>query len=71
MPSRRPRVAPAGLPPDTPIDEGPERRNSCRNHDELRLWHDYIHPGKGIIWWTITVEPAAWHPAPILCCWGI
>lgn len=28
--------------PAAPIDEGPERRNSCRNHDELRLWHDYI-----------------------------
>ncbi|WP_165660977.1 endonuclease/exonuclease/phosphatase family protein [Oceanimonas sp. MB9] len=33
--------------PTPPIDEGPERRNSCRNHDELRLWHDYIRPGKG------------------------
>ncbi|WP_107852136.1 endonuclease/exonuclease/phosphatase family protein [Oceanimonas marisflavi] len=32
--------------PAPPIDEGPERRNSCRNHDELRLWHDYIRPGK-------------------------
>lgn len=33
--------------PVPPIDEGPERRNSCRNHDELRLWHDYICPGRG------------------------
>ncbi|MDP5293233.1 endonuclease/exonuclease/phosphatase family protein [Oceanimonas sp. CHS3-5] len=33
--------------PAPPIDEGPERRNSCRNHDELRLWHDYIQPGRG------------------------
>ncbi|WP_375056708.1 endonuclease/exonuclease/phosphatase family protein [Zobellella sp. DQSA1] len=33
--------------PAPPIDEGPERRNSCRNHDELRLWHDYIRPGCG------------------------
>lgn len=33
--------------PAPPIDEGLERRNSCRNHDELRLWHDYIRPGKG------------------------
>jgi hypothetical protein len=33
--------------PAPPIDEGPERRNSCRNHDELRLWHDYIRPGRG------------------------
>ncbi len=33
--------------PAPPIDEGPERRNSCRNHDELRLWHDYIRPGHG------------------------
>lgn len=32
--------------PTPPIDEGPERRNSCRNHDELRLWHDYIRPAK-------------------------
>lgn len=32
--------------PAPPIDEGPERRNSCRNHDELRLWHDYIRPGR-------------------------
>lgn len=30
--------------PSPPIDEGAERRNSCRNHDELRLWHDYIRP---------------------------
>ncbi|MGO4999914.1 endonuclease/exonuclease/phosphatase family protein [Oceanisphaera sp. W20_SRM_FM3] len=30
--------------PAPPIDEGLERRNSCRNHDELRLWHDYIRP---------------------------
>lgn len=30
--------------PAPPIDEGAERRNSCRNHDELRLWHDYIRP---------------------------
>lgn len=33
--------------PAPPIDEGVERRNSCRNHDELRLWHDYISPGRG------------------------
>ncbi|MFP2768891.1 endonuclease/exonuclease/phosphatase family protein [Oceanisphaera sp. KMM 10153] len=33
--------------PAPPIDEGEERRNSCRNHDELRLWHDYICPGRG------------------------
>ncbi|ART81182.1 hypothetical protein CBP12_10755 [Oceanisphaera avium] len=32
--------------PTPPIDEGDERRNSCRNHDELRLWHDYIRPSK-------------------------
>ena len=30
--------------PTPPIDEGDERRNSCRNHDELRLWQDYIRP---------------------------
>lgn len=34
--------------PAPPIDEGPERRNSCRNHDELRLWHDYIKPEQGL-----------------------
>ena len=33
--------------PTPPIDEGQERRNSCRNHDELRLWHDYIRPKQG------------------------
>ncbi|GAA3551463.1 endonuclease/exonuclease/phosphatase family protein [Zobellella aerophila] len=33
--------------PAPPIDEGPERRNSCRNHDELRLFQDYIHPDRG------------------------
>ncbi|WP_245879674.1 endonuclease/exonuclease/phosphatase family protein [Zobellella endophytica] len=33
--------------PAPPIDEGTERRNSCRNHDELRLWHDYVRPGRG------------------------
>ena len=32
--------------PAPPIDEGHERRNSCRNHDELRLWHDYIRPAQ-------------------------
>ncbi|MFD1008589.1 endonuclease/exonuclease/phosphatase family protein [Oceanisphaera ostreae] len=33
--------------PAPPINEGPERRNSCRNHDELRLWHDYIRSPQG------------------------
>ncbi|MGO1247616.1 MAG: endonuclease/exonuclease/phosphatase family protein [Oceanisphaera sp.] len=33
--------------PTPPIDEGAERRNSCRNYDELRLWHDYVRPERG------------------------
>ncbi|WP_018716426.1 endonuclease/exonuclease/phosphatase family protein [Arhodomonas aquaeolei] len=28
--------------PTPPAFDGPERRNHCRNHDELRLWRDYL-----------------------------
>jgi endonuclease/exonuclease/phosphatase family metal-dependent hydrolase len=30
--------------PTPPVFDGPERRNLHRNHDELRLWRDYITP---------------------------
>lgn len=29
-----------------PVFDGPEDRNGCRNHDEIRLWSDYTTPGK-------------------------
>ncbi len=25
--------------------DGPERRNAARNHDEIRLWAEYVSPG--------------------------
>lgn len=28
--------------PTPPVFDGPERRNRCRNHDEIRLWTDYL-----------------------------
>ncbi|EAQ65486.1 Uncharacterized conserved secreted protein [Marinomonas sp. MED121] len=28
--------------PTPPVFDGEERRNACRNHDEIRFWHDYI-----------------------------
>jgi endonuclease/exonuclease/phosphatase family metal-dependent hydrolase len=28
--------------PTPPVFDGPEDRNGCRNHDEIRLWIDYI-----------------------------
>jgi hypothetical protein len=28
--------------PTPPVFDGPEDRNGCRNHDEIRLWLDYI-----------------------------
>jgi endonuclease/exonuclease/phosphatase family metal-dependent hydrolase len=31
--------------PTPPVFDGPERRNLHRNHDELRLWREYITPG--------------------------
>lgn len=31
--------------PTPPVFDGPEDRNGKRNHDELRLWSEYISPG--------------------------
>lgn len=31
--------------PTPPVFDGPERRNAARNHDEIRLWAEYISPG--------------------------
>ncbi|MEG2942340.1 MAG: endonuclease/exonuclease/phosphatase family protein [Thermomonas sp.] len=28
--------------PTPPVFDGPEKRNAARNHDELRLWQDYL-----------------------------
>lgn len=34
--------------PTPPVFDGPEDRNGCRNHDEIRLWIDYIsEDGRG------------------------
>ncbi|WP_013334554.1 endonuclease/exonuclease/phosphatase family protein [Gloeothece verrucosa] len=33
--------------PTPPVFDGPEDRNGRRNHDEIRLWSDYITPGQG------------------------
>jgi endonuclease/exonuclease/phosphatase family metal-dependent hydrolase len=33
--------------PTPPVFDGPEDRNGCRNHDEVRMWLDYITPGTG------------------------
>lgn len=30
--------------PTPPVFDGPEDRNGCRNHDEIRLWADYVAP---------------------------
>ena len=32
--------------PTPPVFDGPENRNGLRNHDEIRLWADYITPAK-------------------------
>ena len=32
--------------PTPPAFDGPEDRNGRRNHDEIRLWADYITPGR-------------------------
>ncbi len=32
--------------PTPPVFDGPEDRNGCRNHDEIRFWVDYLMPGK-------------------------
>jgi len=31
--------------PTPPVFDGPERRNAARNHDEIRLWAEYVSPG--------------------------
>ncbi len=28
--------------PTPPVFDGPEDRNGCRNHDEIRFWIDYL-----------------------------
>ncbi|WP_433334579.1 endonuclease/exonuclease/phosphatase family protein [Spirillospora sp. CA-294931] len=33
--------------PTPPSFDGPEDRNGRRNHDEIRLWADYVSPSKG------------------------
>ena len=33
--------------PTPPAFDGPEDRNGCRNHDEIRFWVDCLTPGKG------------------------
>ena len=33
--------------PTPPIFDGPEDRNGRRNHDEIRLWADYLDPAAG------------------------
>jgi 3-phytase len=33
--------------PTPPVFDGPEDRNGLRNADEIRLWDDYVTPGKG------------------------
>jgi hypothetical protein len=33
--------------PTPPTFDGAEDRNGTRNHDEIRLWADYVHPGRG------------------------
>lgn len=30
--------------PTPPVFDGPEDRNGCRNHDEIRFWIDYLTP---------------------------
>ncbi len=32
--------------PTPPVFDGPEDRNGRRNHDEIRLWSDYLAPGR-------------------------
>jgi len=32
--------------PTPPVFDGPEKRNAARNHDELRLWHEYLAGGE-------------------------
>ncbi len=32
--------------PTPPVFDGPEKRNATRNHDEIRLWADYVTGGR-------------------------
>jgi endonuclease/exonuclease/phosphatase family metal-dependent hydrolase len=32
--------------PTPPVFDGTERRNAARNHDEIRLWAEYLSPGE-------------------------
>jgi hypothetical protein len=32
--------------PTPPVFDGAEDRNGRRNHDEIRFWADYVHPGR-------------------------
>jgi hypothetical protein len=32
--------------PTPPVFDGPEDRNGTRNHDEIRLWSDYVLPSR-------------------------
>ena len=36
--------------PTPPSFDGPEKRNQRRNHDEIRLWVDYLQPGRRSQW---------------------
>ena len=36
--------------PTPPSFDGPEKRNQRRNHDEIRLWADYLSPGRRSRW---------------------
>ncbi|KTF39949.1 endonuclease/exonuclease/phosphatase family protein [Xanthomonas translucens] len=36
--------------PTPPVFDGPEKRNLARNHDELRLWHEYLDNRAGTAW---------------------
>ena len=33
--------------PTPPVFDGPEDRNGKRNHDEIRMWVDYVDPARG------------------------
>ena len=33
--------------PTPPVFDGEEDRNGRRNHDEIRLWMDYVDPSQG------------------------
>lgn len=36
--------------PTPPSFDGTEKRNQRRNHDEIRLWADYLRPGRSSAW---------------------